>query len=47
MVETRILVPAGSDTADPASLEAMLSAHIGLLSDISSDLGSTVQTGSI
>ena len=47
MVETRILVPAGTDTNDPANLQAMLSAHIGLLSNISSDLGDTVQTGSI
>lgn len=47
MIESRILVPAGTDTNDPANLQAMISAHIGLLSDVSSDLGNTVQTGSI
>jgi hypothetical protein len=47
IMETRIVVPAGSDTADLVNLEAGLSAHIGLLSDISTDLGGTVENGSI
>lgn len=47
MVETRIMVPAGSDTYDAVNLEAMLSAHIGLLSNVSSALGDAVQDGVI
>lgn len=45
MVETRISVPSGSDVADHLSLQSMLSAAIGLLSDISSGLGDTIETG--
>jgi len=40
-------IPAGSDLADPLSLRAALSAHIGLLTQISDALGSTVLTGTI
>lgn len=47
IIETRIVVPAGCDSADLINLEAGLSAHIGLMSDISSDLGGTVENGSI
>jgi len=47
IIETRIVVPAGSDTADLPNLEAGLSAHIGCLSDVSNDLGETVENGSI
>lgn len=47
MIETRIVVPAGTDTYDLPNLEAMLSAHIGLLDDVSSSLGGTVENGSI
>jgi hypothetical protein len=45
MVETVIYVPAGSDEADPESVRAMLSAHIGTLNNISAALGSTCVTG--
>lgn len=38
-------VPAGSDAADPANLRAMLSAHIGALSQQSSGLGDTAVSG--
>lgn len=38
-------VPAGSDTADTASLRAMLSCFIGALSQISAGIGDTVVTG--
>jgi hypothetical protein len=40
-------VPAGSDLADPLSLRAMLSAHIGLLTQISNEIGNSVVTGTI
>lgn len=43
--EARISVPAGSDTADPVALQSLLSAFIGLLSDVSSGLGDTLQDG--
>lgn len=47
IIETRIVVPAGSDTADLVNLEAGLSAHVGLLNNISNDLGGTIENGSI
>lgn len=47
MISSNIDVPAGSDTADIANLRAMLSAHIGLLTQISAGLGDTVQNGVI
>lgn len=45
IVTTTIDVPAGSDIADPASLRAALSAHIGLLSQISAGIGDTTVNG--
>lgn len=45
MVETRISCPAGADVADPTAIQAALSAHIGLLDDVSSGLGDTVLDG--
>jgi hypothetical protein len=45
MVETIIHVPAGSDTADPESIRAMLSAHFGTLSQVSSGIGDTSING--
>ena len=44
-MSTTIDIPAGSDLADPANLRAMLSAHIGMLTQISAELGNTVTTG--
>lgn len=44
-VSTTIDIPAGSDLADPANLRAMLSAHIGMLTQLSAELGNTVTTG--
>lgn len=44
MVETNIIVPAGSDTADPLSLKALLSLHIGALQQLSAQIGDTVLT---
>jgi len=45
IVETTISVPAGADLADPNSVRAALSAHIGLLSQTSSGVGDTVVSG--
>lgn len=45
MVETRISVPAGADTADAANIRAMLSAHIGTLWNQSAGLGDTLIDG--
>ncbi len=47
MLKSEFDIPAGSDLADPLSLRAMISAHIGLLTQISSALGDTVTTGTI
>lgn len=44
-VKTYIEIPAGADVADPASIRAALSAHIGALSQISAGIGDTVITG--
>lgn len=44
-VETTINVPAGSDLADPESIRAMLSAHIGSLSQASAGIGDTTVSG--
>lgn len=47
LVRTEISVPAGSDVADPANLRAMLSAHIGALSQQSAGIGDTSVSGII
>lgn len=44
-VTTVIDVPAGSDLADPLSLRAMMSAHIGALSQVSAGIGDTITNG--
>lgn len=46
-VRTYIDVPAGADLADPNSVRAALSAHIGLLSQVSAGAGDTVISGSL
>jgi hypothetical protein len=40
-------VPAGADLADPLSVRAMISAHIGLLTQLSNEFGNTAVTGTI
>lgn len=45
MAETIITVPAGSDTVDPEDIRAMLSAHIGSVTQASSGIGDTVTSG--
>lgn len=45
MIETIISVPAGADVADPTSVRAALSAHIGLLNAESAGIGDTTIDG--
>lgn len=47
VLKTEFDVPAGSDLADPISLRAAISAHIGLLTQISASLGDSVLTGTL
>lgn len=47
VIRTDLDIPAGSDLADPLSLRAAISAHIGLLTQISSALGDSVLTGTL
>lgn len=47
LIKTELDIPAGSDLADAISLQSAISAHIGLLTQISSALGTTVLTGTI
>jgi hypothetical protein len=44
-IRTTIEVPAGSDVYDPESIRAMLSLHIGVLSDVSAGVGDSVISG--
>lgn len=45
LVTTTIEVPAGSESVDAINVRAMLSAHIGLLSQQSGGIGDTVVSG--
>lgn len=45
VITTNLDIPAGSDVADPLSLKAALSAHIGLLTQISAGIGDTAVNG--
>lgn len=45
LVETKISIPAGADTADPNSIQAALSAHIGTLNADSTGIGDTAIDG--
>jgi len=46
-ISTNLEIPAGADAADPLSLRAMISAHIGALTQLSNEIGNTVVTGTI
>jgi hypothetical protein len=46
-ITSELAIPAGSDTADPLSLRAMISMHIGALTQLSNELGNSVTTGTI
>lgn len=45
LVTTTLDIPAGADVADPLSLKAMISAHIGLLTQISAGIGDSAVNG--
>lgn len=45
LVDCAIVVPAGSDTYDAANIRAMLSAAIGVLTQVSAGIGDTTVTG--
>lgn len=47
VINTSLDIPAGSDTADAINLRAAISAHIGLLTQLSNELGNSVTTGTI
>jgi len=47
MLKTELDIPAGSDLADPLNIRAAISAHIGLLMQISNEIGNSVVTGTI
>lgn len=47
LIKTSLEIPAGSDLADPLSVRAAISAHIGLLTQISNEIGNSVLTGTI
>jgi hypothetical protein len=47
LIKTELAIPAGSDLADPLSLRAAISAHIGLLWQIADGIGSTTVTGTL
>lgn len=47
MVDVKIRIPAGADSYDAANVRAMLSAAIGVLSNISAGLGDTVVSGQL
>jgi len=47
LIKTELDIPAGADLADPLSLRAAISAHIGLLWQISDGAGNTVVTGTV
>jgi len=44
-ITTIIEIPAGADTADAPNVRAMISAHVGALSNQSSGIGDTIVTG--
>lgn len=46
-ITSDIAVPAGSDLAGAIELRAMLSCHIGLLTQLSNELGNSITTGTI
>lgn len=47
LIRTELQIPAGSDTADVANVRAAISAHIGVLNNISSGLGDTCINGAL
>lgn len=46
-ITTMLDIPAGADVADPLSVRAAISAHIGALIQLSNELGNSALTGTI
>lgn len=46
-INTELNIPAGADLADPLSTRAMISCHIGMLTQLSNEIGNSVLTGTI
>lgn len=46
-IRTTLSVPAGADTADPLSVAAAISFHVGLLTQIAEELRKTAITGTL
>lgn len=46
-IRTSLDIPAGADTADPISIAAAISFHIGLLSQLADEIRKTAITGTI
>ena len=46
-IRTSLDVPAGSDTADPISIAAAISFHIGLLAQLADEIRKTAITGTV
>lgn len=44
-IKSEFSIPAGSDVADPANIQAMISAHCGLLMQVSAGIGDTARNG--
>lgn len=47
LIETKIAVPAGSDTADVASLRGMISCHFGVNYAMADNIATTILTGTV
>jgi hypothetical protein len=45
LIETKVSLPSGADTVDPANVKAGLSAHIGMLKQFDDNWGDTVING--
>jgi len=45
ILKTEMSIPAGTDTYEPEEIRAAISAHIGVLSQISAGIGDTAVTG--
>lgn len=46
-IRTTLSIPAGADTADPVSVAAAISFHVGLLTQIAEELRKTALTGTL
>lgn len=45
IIETKVSVPAGADTADPISVRSAMSMHLGVLEQQSAGFGDTIASG--